>query len=774
MSNKEDFMSLWGKKAGANPQASVIGGLQKQIGERDKEIEKLNQQLTTIKARLAEDVKILEESEKTLNLQAIQIQDLKNQVYGKGKAPPDKPDVIAALPPDLASAVLENKQLKGKVNELQEKIYVFSMLPDRITDLEKKNEKLTRMIDQYEVNEKKLTETVKKLSIGAGAEDIVLNLQDKVKTQDEKIKQLEAQLDTAKEQAMFPVETATSTDVDTRQLKQNLANLTSELKQAKLTSEEERNRRIELEAKVDILKKTLESTKQSGSHDAKKGNLQAEISAKTSLVAELETKIRKIEGDTAEQAKLFLSVQEKNRTAEKENKTLRDKVTSVEEKYKDATLRFENLVAAKTKGEGGFSLEAEMRTLRSKVDALSSEKQSLASEKRDLELQVKELSGKKGPGESVSQFHDKLIRQNKELAGDIEKYKSENAALKADLEKVKSAGKEVSAKKGSLEEQVKAVIAQKGPEVSDSDFQEKLIRQNKELSRDMERILAENDSLKAQLYAINNPDKGGSAKKGSLEEQVKTAMTQKVPEASASDFQNKLIRQNRELAGEIDRLKLQISALKTGAGTSKSPVTDTDPGLQGLVTDLQTKLNQQKLEITKLKRENEDLSSHKDAGEKIEELEKQLTELKGAGKGNAGGEETSNGPLSSLVSDLQAKLSSTKTSLNMREAEVKKLENKLRDYATKERMIEDKLAMADSKLASATRKDLEASQKGEEFAVLQKKCEENEAMVSQLNGQIRDLTEQLAKAQGLVKDRNAELKELEDKVQNLRDALARK
>src|SRR4030042_3537610 len=84
MSDKDDFMSVWGKKASANPQNSVIGGLQKQIADRDKEIEKLKLELTTIKTRLTEGVKILEESEKTINSQATQIQELKTQLYGKG------------------------------------------------------------------------------------------------------------------------------------------------------------------------------------------------------------------------------------------------------------------------------------------------------------------------------------------------------------------------------------------------------------------------------------------------------------------------------------------------------------------------------------------------------------------------------------------------------------------------------------------------------------------------------------------------------------------
>ncbi len=668
MSKKdEDFMSLWGKKAGANPQASVIGGLQKQISERDKEIEKLNQQLMTIKARLAEDVKILEESEKTLNSQAAQIQEFKNQLYGKGGAPPDKSDVSGAAP-DMQSAVGENKQLKSKVKELQDKIYVFSMLPDRITELEKKNEKLTRMIDQYEANEKKLTDTVKKLSIGAGSEDIVLDLQDKVKKQEDKIKQLQSQLDTAKEQAMFTPEAAGSADADVRQLKQNLANLTSDLNRAKLTGQEERDRRIELEAKVDILKKTLEGAKQSGLQGANVGNLQAEVKAKTALITDLEGKIRKLEGDVEENSKSLYKAQEKTKTMEKENQTLRDKVASVEEKYKDATLRFENMVASKTKG-GPSPIEAEMKSLRAKIDALSGENEKLASEKSALEAQVKEAGAQKGSESLIKDLQSKLNKQKQQ----IDQLEGEAKQLR---ESAASASKA-------------------GPAV------------------DIEKIQAENASLKAEMDVMKQAGKGG------------------------------------------------------------------DAALRGLVADLQTKLSQQKLEVAKLKKENVKLSSYKDAGEKIEFLEKQVAQLKEEGKGKAGGEEgpasaQPSGPLSALVSDLQSKLNSAKTSLNAREGEIKKLENKLRDYATKERMIEDKLSMADSKLTSATKKDLEASQKGDELAAFKKKSEDDEVIITQLNGQVKDLNERVTKAETLVKDRDAELRELEEKVQNLRDALAHK
>ncbi len=670
MSKKdEDFMSLWGKKAGANPQASVIGGLQKQITERDKEIEKLTAQLTTIKARLAEDVKILEESEKTLNAQAGQIQELKNQLYGKGGAPPDKGEASGAAS-DMQSPVAENKQLKKQIKDFQDKIYVFSMLPDRITELEKKNEKLTRMIDQYEANEKKLTDTVKKLSIGAGSEDIVLDLQDQVKKQEDKIKQLQAQLETAKEQAMFPTEAAGSADSDVRQLKLNLANLTSELNRAKLSGQEEKDRRIELEAKVDILKRTLEGAKQSGGlQGANVGNLQAEVKTKTSLISDLEGKIRKLEADVEANANSLTIALDKTKTVEKENQALRGKVASVEEKYKDATLRFENLVASKTKGQAGSPIEVEMKALRAKVDTLSSQNETLASEKSGLEEQLKAASAQKGSESLIKDLQGKLTKQKQQ----IELLEADNKALQ---ESAASASKA-------------------GPAV------------------DVDKIQAENASLKAEIDVMKQAGKGG------------------------------------------------------------------DAALRNLVADLQTKLSQQKLEVAKLKKENVKLSSYKDSGEKIEYLEKQVAQLKEGGKEKMGGEETAGpaqpgGPLSTLVSDLQSKLNSAKAIMTKQEADLKKLESKLRDYQTKERMIEDKLGMADTKLASATKKDLESSQKVDELASYKKKSSDDEVIISQLNNQLQDATERATKAETLVKDRDAELKELEDKVQNLRDALAHK
>lgn len=670
MSKDEDFMSLWGKKTGANPQASVIGGLQKQIAERDKEIEKANQQLTTLKARLAEDVKILEESEKTLNAQANQIQDLKNQLYGKGGAP-DKSAESGAAPADMKSAVSENKQLRSKVKEMQDKIYVFSMLPDRITELEKKNEKLTRMIDQYEANEKKLTDTVKKLSIGAGSEDIVLDLQNQVKKQEDQIRQLQTQLEAAKEQAMFPTESAGSSDADVRQLKQNIANLTAELNRAKLNGQDEKDRRIELEAKVDILKRTLEGAKQTGGlQGANVGNLQAEVRSKTLSISELEGKIRKLEAEEADNVKLLNSIQDKSRAMEKENQTLKDKVASVEEKYKDATLRFENLVASKQKGQVVNPYETEAKALRAKVETLSAENEKLTSERSGLEEQVKAANVQKGSETSIKDLQGKLNKQKQQ----VEQLENENKELRESVAAAKSSA-----------------------------------------PVDVDKIQAENASLKAEMDVMKQAGKGG------------------------------------------------------------------DAALRNLVADLQTKLSQQKLEVAKLKKENVKLSSYKDAGEKIEFLEKQVAQLKGGVK--AGGEEVTTptaqpaapaGPLSALVTDLQSKLNSAKAIMAKQEADLKKLEGKLRDYQTKERMIEDKLGMADSKLASATKKDLEASQKVDELTAFKKKSEDDETIIAQLNAQLKDATERLTKAETLVKDRDAELKELEDKVQNLRDALAHK
>lgn len=78
---------MWGKKQAKNPQASVIGGLQKQVAERDEEIEQLNQQITALKTRLAEGLKVLEDSEKVIDAQGKEIQELKNMLRHKGNKP---------------------------------------------------------------------------------------------------------------------------------------------------------------------------------------------------------------------------------------------------------------------------------------------------------------------------------------------------------------------------------------------------------------------------------------------------------------------------------------------------------------------------------------------------------------------------------------------------------------------------------------------------------------------------------------------------------------
>jgi len=134
-------MSLREKKAGANPQTSVIGGLQKQIAEKDKEIEKLNQQLTTVKARLAEEVKILEESEKTINTQVSQIQELKNQVYGKG-------DDLAALKKKGEDDDVLISQLNAQITELSAQLAKSeTLVKDRESELRELEEKVQKLLD---------------------------------------------------------------------------------------------------------------------------------------------------------------------------------------------------------------------------------------------------------------------------------------------------------------------------------------------------------------------------------------------------------------------------------------------------------------------------------------------------------------------------------------------------------------------------------------------------------------------------------------------------
>ena len=158
----DKYVNIWKSKADNAPKQSIIGSLQKLLTEKDEQLYTLQNQLNALKERMAENVNVMEEMEKKFVEQQSLIDEL--QQGGHSGAPMVlKPNVPAA--PAIAGGDKQTvDKLRKQISELENKMYIMSQLPDHIQELEGKIEKQNKQLEQYEDNEEKLRETIRKLS----------------------------------------------------------------------------------------------------------------------------------------------------------------------------------------------------------------------------------------------------------------------------------------------------------------------------------------------------------------------------------------------------------------------------------------------------------------------------------------------------------------------------------------------------------------------------------------------------------------------------------
>ncbi len=172
MSKNIDFIELWKKGGEGAPRASIIGGLQKLLNNKEKELIELKNENQSLRAQIAENIALLDEAEKVIAEQTSEIENLRAGFVsvddqGKKILKPSLPTISKDSGQKLDEATLRKIAIyEQQIRSLEEKLYIYSTLPDRITQLEQQKDELTKKLDQYVDREESLRNTIKRLTSG--------------------------------------------------------------------------------------------------------------------------------------------------------------------------------------------------------------------------------------------------------------------------------------------------------------------------------------------------------------------------------------------------------------------------------------------------------------------------------------------------------------------------------------------------------------------------------------------------------------------------------
>ena len=172
MSKNIDFIELWKKGGEGAPRASIIGGLQKLLNNKEKELLELKSENQSLRAQIAENIALLDEAEKVIAEQTSEIENLRlgfTTVDDQGKKilKPSMPTISKDSGQKMDEQTLRKIAIyEQQIRSLEEKLYIYSNLPDRITQLEQQKEELTKKLDQYVDREESLRNTIKRLTSG--------------------------------------------------------------------------------------------------------------------------------------------------------------------------------------------------------------------------------------------------------------------------------------------------------------------------------------------------------------------------------------------------------------------------------------------------------------------------------------------------------------------------------------------------------------------------------------------------------------------------------
>lgn len=426
MSPKIDYAQLWKDKKEGAPKQSIISSLQKLLVEKDEAIYNLQTQITALKQQQTEHMQIMDQMEQEFIKQKARIEELEAGGGGGKISRPTIPGGSADFSNAPPSAKQQIDQLNKQLREMENKLYVFSHLPDRITQLEEKIEKQNKIIENYETNEEKMRATIRKLSGETGSQSVMQEME-------QKIQQLTRELNTLKGQTDQKSAPVSFDDEEGDSLRRQLIAITDEKNRLLSQLSDSQNKNQEAQAKLEAARKTIMSLQASAGQAANVNDLQnrlmqidAESKAKDNTILQLQKKISDLSnqkpiGNPATPSANMAQLSE----LQMENQKLKATLEDTKQKLRTEQIKIEDIVSQAQRSGKGVDLSLKVSELNAQVQTLSSENAAL---KQDLDAKEKQL--KSASGDLIGTLNMKIERLtsvNKKLEEDLKKAKSESS-----------------------------------------------------------------------------------------------------------------------------------------------------------------------------------------------------------------------------------------------------------------------------------------------------------------------------------------------------------
>ena len=696
--------------------------MEKKLEDEKKELQRKVVAGTGGEEILTELQEKLDESKKQNHSLEENISDLEKQVERKEKIFSEDvkklEDEINDLQRKLVSGTGGEEilhDLQGKLKETQEK---NSCLEKKNSDLEKENENRERKMED-EINNLQ-----RKLLAGSGGEELLEGLQEKIRQEKDEKMALQRKCEELEDKAKA---------------------------KGKEFSEE-------IERKDDEINKL--QTKLVGGAGGEE------------ILAELQDKLGKEKEEKAVLQKQCKEQEDKLKTKEKEfNDEIKGKDDEINELQK-------KLVS----GTGGEQLLVELQ------DKLEKEKEDKAKIRRESKVQEDKLKAKgkelkdqvEEKENEISELQKKLVSGTggeeilPRLQAELEKAKVEKCALQTRCEELedkrnarnKNLNDEIKQKDNEINELQKKLVGGTGGEQVLAELQEQLQKEKdekvalqthckeledekKKMDKDFSDEIKEKDSEIAELQKKLMSGTGGEEILAELQDELGKEKEEKANLQRESKAQeDKLEAKDRELNDHIEEKENEINELQkklvSGVGGEK------------ILAELKDKLKQEKDEKIALQTRCEELEEQNKANDKefrdeIKEKDHEINELQKKLVSGTGGEE--------ILAELQDKLEKAKEEKTVLQSQCEEKEDKL---VTKDKEFNSEIKEKDNEINGLQKKLDSGTGREEIFAELQDKLEKAKNEKCALQAKCEELEEVKLKDNKLRNQKNENAQEVND------------
>ena len=804
----------------------VLEDLKEQLREETKQNDSLEEKNSELEKELKRKEAVFSDKEKKLEDEKNELQrklvegtggeEILTELQEKVKEAKKQNNILEESNSDLEKRIKRKertfsediKKLEDEINDLQDKLVsgtggeeILHDLQDKLNEAEKKNncfeKKNSDLEKEIENKEKKMKDEIndlqRKLVAGSGGEEILEDLQEKLRQEkDEKVtlqRKCEELEDKAKAKDEELGDEIKQKDNEINELQKKLTSgiggdeILAEL-QDKL--EHEKDKKVSLQTRCEELE---------DQRKAKDKEFSNEIKEKDNEINELQKKI--VSGTGADD--ILAELQDKLEKAKLDKAVLQTQCEEQEDKLKTKNREFNDEIKQKdheisemqkklVSGTGGEEILVELqdKLLKEKDDkvALQTRCQELENQKKEEdkdfsneikqkaneinELQKKLVCGTGGE-EILAELQDKLVKANEEkvaLQTQCDELK------KKKKEKGKELGDEIKEKDYEINELQKKLVSGTGGEEILTDLQGKLEKAKEEIAvlqtqcqelegKKREKDKEFSDEIKTKDNEIGELQKklvngtGGEEILAELQDKLEKAKEDKaVLQTQCEELEEKRKRKDKELSDEIKQKDNEINELQ------KKLVSGT--GGEEILAELQDKLEKAKDEKAVLQtrcEEFEDKAKIKDkeSTDKIKETNKEINELHKKLVSGTGGEE--------ILAELQDKLEKAKNEKITLQTQCEELEDEKRErdkeFRDEIKMKENEINELQKKLVSGTggeeilaelQDKLEKTK--DEKAVLQTRCEEFEDKAKMKDKELSDE----------IKEKDHEINELQKKL----------